>query len=115
MSTIVITIDTDAGTARINRKPVNLNGGNAQLSLVAPAKALPPAAYSRRQNKNDRKTVNHRKPLIKHPVAFVRNWLNDHPGLERKDAVAQLIDLGINKATARTQYHHWVKANEVIE
>lgn len=97
MSTIVITIDTDLGTARINRKPTS----NAQP-------ALPAVTYPRR-GKSERKQINHRKPIAS-PVAFVRNWLDEHPDLARKDAIFQLIDLGVNKSTARTQYHKWVKS-----
>jgi hypothetical protein len=99
MSTITITIDTDMGTARISRTPSN---ANAQ-------QALPPVALPRRDNQNKRKSINHRKPVEK-PVAFVRNWLDTHPDLARKDAVAQLIELGINRSTVRTQYHKWAKS-----
>lgn len=107
MSTIVITIDTDMGTARVSRTP-----SNANMARIGHApQALPPAVHPRRDNKNTRKTINHRKTsTVVQPVAFVRNWLDEHPDLPRKDAVAQLIELGVNRATVRTQYHKWAKS-----
>ena len=47
---------------------------------------------------------------IDSPVAFVHGFLNAHPDMKRKDAVASLIkDHGVNFSTARTQYQRWFK------
>lgn len=45
-------------------------------------------------------------------VATAWAVFGDNPGLSRKDAVAAAVALGINPATARTQYQKWYTANK---
>lgn len=45
------------------------------------------------------------------PVATVHKFLNEHgANLSRKDALFALSKLGVNYATARTQYQRWFSA-----
>lgn len=45
------------------------------------------------------------------PVATVHKFLNEHgANLSRKDALFELSKLGVNYATARTQYQRWFSA-----
>lgn len=46
------------------------------------------------------------------PVAFVHAFCDAHPDLTRKQATAELMALGINFSTARTQYQKWYTANK---
>jgi hypothetical protein len=43
------------------------------------------------------------------PVEFVFKFLNANPNLARKDALAALVDAGVNFSTAHTQYQRWRK------
>lgn len=45
--------------------------------------------------------------LVDKPVGFVHQFLANHPELSRKEAVAALVEYGVNYATARTQYQRW--------
>lgn len=45
--------------------------------------------------------------LVDKPVGFAHQFLTQHPELSRKEAVAALVEYGVNYATARTQYQRW--------
>jgi hypothetical protein len=67
---------------------------------AAKAKATPKApklvlAKSRRKSKEDG------------PVAFVHDYLDEHPKLRRSEAIAALEEEGIAYYTARTQFQVW--------
>lgn len=49
----------------------------------------------------------HPTSLIQSPVAEVHKFLDANPTLGRKASVAKLVEMGINFATARTQYQRW--------
>lgn len=46
------------------------------------------------------------------PVEHVRNFLDANPTLGRKQAVAALVEMGVNFSTARTQYQKWFSARK---
>lgn len=46
------------------------------------------------------------------PVEIVRNFLNANPDMGRKQAVAALVEMGVNFSTARTQYQKWFAARK---
>lgn len=46
------------------------------------------------------------------PVQFVHQFLAANPTLTRKQAMAALVDAGVNFSTARTQYQKWFTANK---
>lgn len=50
------------------------------------------------------------KSLVAKPVNRVHAWLNNHENLGRKEAIAQLVEQGVNFYTARTQYQTWFKS-----
>lgn len=53
------------------------------------------------------------KSSVDKPVAFIHQFLSQHPTLTRKQAVHALVsDHGINYSTARTQYQRWFVANK---
>ena len=49
---------------------------------------------------------------IDKPVAFVHQFLTEHPTLTRKEAIAALVKYGVNYSTARTQYQKWFSARK---
>lgn len=53
-----------------------------------------------------------RKSTIEKPVNFIRAYLSENPKLTRKEAVANLVKMGVNFSTARTQYQKWYTANK---
>lgn len=57
-----------------------------------------------------RATGEPRAPKTDGPVYKVHEYLNANPTVARKDAIAALVELGINKSTATTQYGAWKTA-----
>lgn len=53
-----------------------------------------------------------KKSLVDKPVGFAHQFLTQHPELSRKEAVAALVEYGVNYATARTQYQRWFKGRQ---
>lgn len=49
---------------------------------------------------------------IEKPVEFVHSFLTANPDMKRKEAVAALVNAGVNYSTARTQYQKWFTANK---
>jgi len=47
------------------------------------------------------------KSAVGTPVEFVHQFLTANPQLKRKEAIAALVDAGVNFSTARTQYQKW--------
>lgn len=47
------------------------------------------------------------KSAVEKPLVLIHSYLDEHPELTRKQAVAALVALGINFYTARTQYQKW--------
>jgi hypothetical protein len=52
------------------------------------------------------------KSAVVSPVEFVHAFLTGTPGMPRKEAIAALVDAGVNFSTARTQYQKWFAANK---
>lgn len=52
------------------------------------------------------------KSTIEKPVEFIHAFLNEHPDMKRKAAIAALVHVGINYSTARTQYQKWFSARK---
>lgn len=52
------------------------------------------------------------KSTLEKPVEFIHAWLNENPDTKRKAAVATLVGLGVNYATARTQFQRWFNARK---
>ena len=44
---------------------------------------------------------------VENPFKVVHSFLDANPTLKRKDAVARLVEMGVNYYTARTQYQRW--------
>jgi hypothetical protein len=44
---------------------------------------------------------------IENPFNVVHSFLDANPNLKRKNAIAALVDKGVNFSTARTQYQRW--------
>lgn len=51
--------------------------------------------------------VRHEKSTIEKPLATIHAFLDANVGMKRKDAIAVLVEQGINFYTARTQYQRW--------
>lgn len=54
------------------------------------------------------------KSSIESPCEFVHQFCNEHAELTRKQAIAALMERGINYSTARTQYQKWFAARPAI-
>jgi hypothetical protein len=52
------------------------------------------------------------KSGVDKPVGFVHQFLTEHPTLTRKEAIAALVQYGVNYSTARTQYQKWFSARK---
>lgn len=49
----------------------------------------------------------HAKSQVEKPFNFIHSFLDENPTMKRKDAVAALVEKGVNFYTARTQYQRW--------
>lgn len=47
------------------------------------------------------------RSTIEKPVDFIHAYLTANPTLKRKQAIAALVEQGVNYSTARTQYQRW--------
>ena len=88
----------DAGDAdKMPIDHINQDFGNAQVAEIIKAEKIPGYKTFARYDKSS----------VDKPVAFIHQFLANHPNLTRKQAVAALIAYGINYSTARTQYQRW--------
>ncbi len=55
------------------------------------------------------------KSAVGGPVQFVHDFLTFNPELSRKEAIAALVDNGVNFSTARTQYQKWFTAKKAVQ
>lgn len=54
----------------------------------------------------------HVKSTVEKPFNLVHSFLDANPTLTRKQAVAALVEQGVNFYTARTQYQRWFSKNK---
>lgn len=54
----------------------------------------------------------HEKSQVEKPFNLIHSFLDENPNLTRKEAVAALVEKGVNFYTARTQYQRWFKKNK---
>jgi len=55
-----------------------------------------------------------RKSTVENPCAFTHEYLRKQARrrLSRNEAIKELMELGVNESTARTQYQRWFKARK---
>lgn len=58
---------------------------------------------------NDNTADESQPSTVKKPVEVVRKFLARNPNMSRKNAIEKLYAKGVNRATARTQYHKFHK------
>lgn len=46
---------------------------------------------------------------VEHPVQIAKDFLNTNPELSRTEIIAQLVEMGVARGTASTQYQLWRK------
>lgn len=52
---------------------------------------------------------------VESPVQVVWNFCDENPTMARKDIIRELVESGVNKNTAATQYARWKKAKQEEE
>lgn len=93
----------NARLAEVKDEPVVIE--EAKGALAAKVEEVTPAAKQPAYKVLAR--MSGAKSAIEKPVEFVHAFLSANPDLSRKEAVAALVNEGVNYSTARTQYQKW--------
>lgn len=107
----VVVIDSFTAFAEHANEVASTGGNIAKIAHsddFAGHKALQEKARELAKEKSYKQVAHYDKSLVDKPVAFVHAFLDNNPGMTRKEAVIALTEgYGINYSTARTQYQRW--------
>jgi len=108
-----ITANADAVIEKLVEENKKANEKIVARKEDKPAKVVTEKAP---KGKSYKEAARYDKSAIESPVKFVHSFLDNNPGMSRKDAVIALTEQhGVNYSTARTQYQRWFTARKAAK